>query len=139
MSSTDFVYNNARYLFATGQLDWLTAPINAMLVTENYSPLITHKYVTDITNQANAVLVRDKVLTNLGVTSSGVVYGTIPEIGALLSSSQVQGVVLYSNTGIDGASPLIYFSSGGFGFPFIPVGFSYDIGFDQSNGGYFQV
>jgi len=139
MSSTDFVYNNARYLFATAQLNWLTAPINAMLVSTNYAPSVNHKYVTDITGQPGAVIVRDKALSSLGVNSAGVCYGSIPEIDALLSSYTCQGVVLYSLSGSDATSPLIYFTSSGVGFPFLPLGFNYDIGYDQSNGGYFQV
>ncbi|MGA3250361.1 MAG: hypothetical protein ABSD12_19770, partial [Paraburkholderia sp.] len=71
MALTDFVYNNARYLFATGGLDWLTAPINAMLVSTNYVSSVNHKYVTDITGQPGSIIVRDQALTGLGVTSAG--------------------------------------------------------------------
>jgi len=139
MSSTDFVYNNARNLFATAQLNWAIAPINAMLVSTLYTPSISHKYVTDITAQAGSIVVRDLPLTGLGITPSGICYGNIPEIEALLSTFTVLGVVLYSKLPSDSLSPLIYFTSSGFGFPFTPAGFNYDIGYDQSNGGYFQV
>jgi hypothetical protein len=139
MALPDFVYNNARYLFATAQINWLIAPVNAMLVSTAYSPSQSHKYVTDVTAQAGSIVVRDIALTNLGVTSAGIVYGTIPELGSLLSPEEVQGVILYELLASDSVSPLLYFTSSGYGFPFLPSGFNYDIGFDQANGGYFQV
>lgn len=136
---TDFVYNNARYLFATAQINWAITPVNAMLVSALYVPSLAHSYVTDVTAQAGSIVIRDIALTNLGVTSAGVCYGTVPELGSFLSATQVAGLILYQKLGSDAASQLLYYTSSGYGFPFLPVGFNYDIGFDQANGGYFQV
>jgi hypothetical protein len=134
--ATDFVYNSARTGFATAQINWLSLPINAMLVNENYSPLPGDAFVSNI--PSSAIIVRDLLLTNLGV-KNGVCFGTIPEIDGVTSAFPAAAVILYVLTNDDATSRLIYFSSTGPGFPFDLQGFSYFVGFDQSNGGYFQV
>lgn len=133
---TDFLYNNARHLFATAQLNWPTAAVNAMLVNNQYSPLLTHQYVSDI--PSSAIIVRDYALTNLG-EKNGICYGTIPEWTGILTPYTVVAIVLYVKGASDSVSPLIYYSSTGPGFPFVLQGFDYAVGFDQSNGGFFQV
>lgn len=133
---TDFLYNNARTLFATAQLNWPAAAPNAMLVNSDYSPLLTDQYVSAI--PASAIIVRDLALTNLGVVN-GICYGTIPELSGIVTAYEVVAVVLYNKTSSDATSPLIYYSSTGPGFPFQIQGFDYAVGFDQTVGGFFQV
>jgi hypothetical protein len=137
MAPADFVYNNARYLFATGALDWATATIEAMLVSSSYSPAVTDVHVSDI--PSGAIITRDQILTGLGVTAAGACYGAIPTWDALSSIYEVVAVILYKNTGTDSTSPLIYYSSSGPGFPFAVEGLNYFVGYDTSAGGYFQV
>lgn len=132
----DFVYNNARTMFATAALNWTTAAINAMFVSSDYAPLLTDQYVSDI--PASAIILRDYALTNLGV-KDGVCYGVVPEITGILSAYTVTAMVLYAKGATDAASPLIYYTSSGYGFPFPVQGFDYYVGFDQANGGFFQV
>lgn len=137
MSGTsDFVYNNARTLFATAQINWPAAAVNAMLVSSGYAPQLTHRYVSDI--DPTAIIVRDLALTNLTVVN-GICAGTIPEIASVVSPYTVTALILYIDTGPDSASPLVYYSSTGPGFPFTITGFDYTVGFDQTAGGYFQV
>lgn len=133
----DFVYNNARYLFATGALNWKTAALNAALVTAAYGPLPTHVNLSDVTG--GAMLVRDLVLTGKDVTPQGIVFGVIPTVHAFLNVTPVIAVLFYVKGSDDAHSPLVYYSGGGFGFPFLPQGFDYTIAFDQVNGGFFQV
>ncbi len=135
-AATDFVYNNARTGFATAQINWTAAPINAMLVNLNYVPLPADANVSDI--PPGAVIVRDLALTNLGVTD-GICFGTIPEILGVVSAYQAVAVILYVLGNTDSVSTLIYYSSTGPGFPFDITGFDYTVGFDQANGGFFQV
>lgn len=137
MSGTDFVYNAARVRFARAQLDWTSAVINAMLVNSSYSPLPTHTHVSEISS--GAIIARDVVLTANAVNSSGVCYGLIPTFSALLAAQPVIGLILYENTGDDTTSSLIYYSSGGVGFPFDAQGFDYTVGYDLTNGGFFRV
>lgn len=136
-SPTDFVYGPARYLIGTAQLDLLTAPINAMLVNALYIPTTGDQYVSDI--PPGAVVVRDVALTGLALNANGVFSGNIPQFSSLVSPYLVVAVVLYSLEMTDDASPLIYYSSTGPGFPFTPNGFTYFVGYDASNGGWFQA
>jgi hypothetical protein len=135
--STDFVYGAGRKALNTGQVDWLTAAVNAMLVSAVYSPQPnTDKFVSDISSAA--ILIRDAALTSKGITSAGVCFGTIPPYNSLALAAPAVGVILYVLAESDGASQLLYYSSTGSGFPFLAQGFNYVIGYDQSNGGYFQ-
>lgn len=133
---TDFLYYNARTLFATAQINWTVAAVNAMLVSSGYSPQLTHKYVSDVTPAA--IIIRDLALTTLGVTN-GICFGTIPEVASVTSVYTVAAVILYIKTSADTTSPLVYYSSTGPGFPFAIQGFDYTVGFDQTAGGFFQV
>lgn len=131
-----FVYNNARKLFATKGIDWLTDPINAMLLSAVYSPSPTHRFVSEI--PGGSILVRDVALTSL-TAEAGICAGLIPEFDAFLSAVDVAAVLLYSKQTLDSASPLIYYSSDGVGFPFTPQGFNYAVVYQQTYGGFFQV
>lgn len=137
MSGTSFVYNPTRVSFATAQLNWSTAAVNAMLVSTNYSPNPNHLHVSDIPSQA--ILTRDRALTNKGVTAGGAVYGSIPLMSALANSQPAAAVILYVLGADDAHSQLLYYSSDGPGFPFPLQGFDYFVGFDLSAGGWFQV
>lgn len=134
----DFKYGAGSVAIGTGLINLLTANVQAMLVSALYAPQPnTDAHVSDI--PIGAIIARDKALTGLRLNSSGVFSGTIPTFNSLVSSSQVVGVVLYVNSGLDSTSQLLYYSSTGPGFPFLPQGFQYVVGFDQSNGGFFQV
>lgn len=133
---TDFVYNNARQLFGTAQLNWLTSNIQAMLLGPDYVPSLNDKYVSDIPTAA--ILQRDAVCTNITMVN-GIANCLIPEYQSITSDYPVQGVLLYVHTGDDTTSTLIYYSATGPGFPFALQGFNYYVGPDASSGGWFQV
>jgi hypothetical protein len=138
MSGTsDFVYNNARVLLGSAQLDWTTAPINFAFVGLGYSPSKSHTSMADI--PVDAIIIRDVALTSTAISAAGICYGVIPVVEALLSDIQIVGMVLYSLGGDDASSPLIYYSSTGPGFPFFAQGFDYFVGFDQTSGGWFEA
>lgn len=139
MSTTAFVYGKARVAFGSGIINWLTGPVNAMYVTSAYSPSpATDQYVSDI--PAPAIVTRDYALTGVGITNSGVCFGTPPPLNAFSSGgAAIAAIVLYVKSGSDATSRLLYYSSSGIGFPFIGQGFNYVVGFDQANGGFFQV
>lgn len=130
-----FMYNSARQKFANKQLDWDDgSTVKAAFVGGAYSPLRTHSFVSDLTS----VVARSGALTNK-VNTSGICKGDIPEFTALLSGTQVVGLVIYIDTGDDATSQLLYYSSDGPGFPFTPAGLNYFVGYDQANGGFFEV
>lgn len=133
---TTQVYNKARYLFATAQIDWLTASVHATLLNGAYAPAPGDTYLSDV--PAGAIM-QDVPVLAPGVTPAGVCYCTIPQFNAFTSASTVVAVMLYLYTGNPATSTLIYYSSDGVGFPFQPEGFNYSVGYDQAAGGYFQA
>ena len=132
----DFLYNNARHLFATAGLNWTTSTIHAALLNSLYTPSLTDVHVADI--PSGAFIVRDIALMGLGELH-GVCFGEIPQFNSFASAYPVRAVLLYKNVANDAVSPLIYYSSTGPGFPFLAQGFNYYVGFDSANGGWFQV
>lgn len=135
MAGNTFVYNNARHLFATGQINWPAASARAALLSAGYSPSPDDKFLSAISTGA---VMKDAAMTSLGETN-GLCFGSVPEFMAFISATTVVGLVIYLDTGDPTTSPLVYYSDDGVGFPFQPLGFNYAVGFDQSTGGYFQV
>lgn len=133
----DFVYNNAYKQFADGAWAWTGLAVNAALVTGAYVPQRTHVNLSEVTPAA--LVVRDQALTGLGVRDTGVCYGAVPRINAVSADAPVVGFVLYVKGVDDASSPLIYYSSGGAGFPFTAAGLNWQIAYDQTVGGFFQV
>lgn len=132
-----FKYAYGAQLIGTAQLNLTTAVINALLVSGVYAPKpYTDQHVADI--PPAAILVRTGYLTGQAL-NNGVFSGNIPTQNAFLSATICVGLVLFNDTGNDALSPLLYYSSDGPGFPFKPAGFNYSFGYDQSNGGFFQV
>ena len=135
MSGNTYVYNNARHLFATAQINWPSANARASLVNGAYAPQPGDKFYSNIPPGA---IMKDALMAGLG-ENNGICYGTIPQFLAFASPSQVVGVVIYLDTGDPTSSPLIYYSDDGLGFPFQPLSFNYAVAFDQSAGGWFQI
>lgn len=131
-----FKYAHACELFATAALSWVGSDIKAMLVAVGYAALRTHKFVSEIPSAS--ILIRSGTIQNLAAPG-GICRGDIPEFDAFLAVQAAVALVLYFDSGDDASSILIYYSSDGPGFPFVPAGFNYFVGYDQSNGGFFQV
>ena len=137
-TGVNFVYGKARASFGQAGINLLTADIRAMLVSAAYSPAPnTDQYVSSI--PSGAVIIRDVALTGKSFSISGGFVGTIPTFDALIAAQPCVAVILYAYTGTDSTSKLLYYSSDGPGFPFLPTGFDYTVGYDQSSGGWFQA
>lgn len=134
-AANTFLYNNARHLFATAQINWATSTVRALLVNAAYAPQPADKFLSVIPSGS---IMQNVLMTSL-TEVNGLCAGVIPQFDAFTSSAQVVALVLYIDTGDPTSSPLIYYSADGFGFPFQPLGFNYFVGFDQSAGGFFQV
>jgi hypothetical protein len=138
VATLDFKYGKGSIAIGSGSIDLLTASVQAMLVTASYAPQPNaDAFVSSIPSEA--IVIRDVVLTGKGLSPYGVFFGTVPPFNALISTDTVVAIILYVNSGSDATSQLLYYSSGGSGFPFLPQGFNYVVGYDQNNGGYFQV
>jgi hypothetical protein len=130
-----FLYNNARSLFATKQINWPVAAVRAALVNAAYAPQPTDQFFSIVPTGA---IMKNVAMTGLSQVN-GICRGAIPQFDAFDSQATVVALLLYIDTGDPTTSPLIYYSSDGFGFPFQPIGFNYAVSFDQSAGGFFQV
>lgn len=131
-----FRYDTGVTAFGTKQLNWLTNDFCALLVGPGYSPSkAKDQFVSDIPSQA--IIARSGQMTSMAIVG-GVFSGLIPQFDALASALQAVGLVIYQNTGADNSSQLIYYSSDGLGFPFLPIGINYFVTYDQTNGGWFQ-
>lgn len=132
-----FKYVKAEQLIGTAGINLLTANLTCALLSGVYAPnRNTDQFVADI--PPAAIIARSGLLTAQALTQ-GIFSATIPEFGSLLSVTSVAAMVIYLETGNDAASKLLYYSSDGVGFPFVPSGFNYFVGYDQSNGGFFEV
>lgn len=132
----DFLYNSARDAFAGKLIDWTLASTKGMLVSAVYAPLATHNFVSDI--PPAAIAMRSSAMT-ANAHNAGVCSGVVPTFQSLLWVDPIVAIVIYVDSGDDTTSQLIYYSAGGIGFPFLAQGFDYFVGFDQSNGGWFEV
>lgn len=137
MATTDFVYGKARVGLGSEAINLLGGNVWAMLVGNGYTPNpLTDQFVSVI--PPAAIVARSGPLTSCGITNNGVFFGTVPPFNSLLSATEIFAIILYVSTGVDATSPLLYYSSGGAGFPFTAQGFTYSVPYDQNNGGYFQ-
>jgi hypothetical protein len=133
---TDFVYNNARSLFATGQLDWETAPIGCALLNTLYIPSVSDVFLSTVIASGAVIITADLTSTT---QVNGICRGVIPIFNSLTNPVPAAAMLLYEDTGDPATSTLIYYSSGGPGFPMLLQGLNYYIGYDALNGGWFQV
>lgn len=132
-----FVYDNARSLAATAQLNWPSAgTVKAALMSGAYTPN-AHSDVHFSDVPGGAVII---TATMSGLAqANGICTGVIPEFDAFLNAATVVGLLFYIDTGDPTTSPLIYYSDEGIGFPFQPLGFNYAVGADLTAGGFFQL
>ena len=132
----DIVYNQARLLFGTGGINLISANVALALCDATYAPTTADQWMSSV--PPTAIAVRDVILSSPSVRADGVFRGVIPQINALSWPNPIVGMLLYSKQLTDAVSPLLYYSSGGVGFPFVAAGLNYQIGYDQANGGFFQ-
>lgn len=132
-----FKYYSASNAFGTAQINWFNDSICAMLVGPGYSASQAHdNFVSDIPSAQ--IIVRSGPMTSMAI-NKGVCSGLIPQFNSLVSTTIAAALVIFKNTGNDTTSQLIYYSSDGLGFPFLPQGINYFVTFDQANGGWFQL
>lgn len=132
-----FLYGSASQQFASKQWDWAALTVWGALVSSLYVPRINVDVnVSDI--PAAAIIARVGPMTSQGEVL-GYCAGVLPNYVALLSAIDAVAIVLYVKGISDAASPLIYYSADGAGFPFTPQGFDYAVAQDLVQGGWFQV
>lgn len=114
------LYDKARERFLTGQFNWGTDSIKAVLVdTGAYTVSLTsHEFLSDISSSAR-------------VSTSGAFTGKTTTGGAAdanditfssVSGPSIEAIVIYADTGTEATSPLIAFVDTATGLPITPNG-----------------
>ena len=114
------LYDKARERFLTGQFNWTTDSIKAVLVdTGAYTVSLTsHEFLSDISSSAR-------------VSTSGAFTGKTTTGGAAdanditfssVSGPSIEAIVIYADTGTEATSPLIAFIDTATGLPITPNG-----------------
>lgn len=124
------IYDNARELLLTAQLNWSTQTFGVLLVTNGYIPnLAADQFVSII--PGGAISAR-AALTSLSSTAGQAHAAdvTIPSV----SGAAVTYLVIYQNTGSDATSPLVCLIDSASGLPAFPAGTPVTIEWDATNG-----
>lgn len=114
------LFDKARERFLTGQFNWSTDTIKAVLVdTGTYTTnLSAHEFLSDISSGA-------RVATSGAFTGKAVVGGAADAADVTFSSvtgASIEAIVIYKDTGTDGTSPLIAYIDTATGLPITPNG-----------------
>ncbi len=114
------LFDKARERFLTGQFNWSTDTIKAVLVdTGTYTTnLSAHEFLSDISSGA-------RVATSGAFTGKAVVGGAADANDVTFSSvtgASIEAIVIYKDTGTDGTSPLIAYIDTATGLPITPNG-----------------
>lgn len=126
-----FKYNNARTLFATGQLDWLTDGVRLVLLSDGYTPNEAHLSMADV--PPSSVIDTSDLLTGKTVVN-GYCRSATPEFELLTAPQPIGKFVLRIDSLVVANQLLLHFTDEGYGVPFIAVGFDYAIAHDQGTG-----
>jgi hypothetical protein len=125
MASTNFLYDNARELFATGQINWLTDTIRACLVTNSYSPSQANDDFMSSIASANILGsgTGGQRITLVNKTATGGACDaddiTFTSIGGGANPPSVEALVIYKFITDDTDSPLIAYLGGATGLPLL--------------------
>lgn len=114
------LYDKARERFLTGQLNWQTDTIKAVLVTSSaYTVNLTaHEYLSDVSQSARVATspaFTNKTTANGAADADDVTFTSV-------SGSVINAIVLYKDTGVAGTSPLIAYIDTATGLPITPNG-----------------
>ena len=114
------LYDKARERFLTGQFNWSTDSIKAVLVdTGAYTVSLTsHEFLSDISSSA-------RVSTSgafTGKTTTGGAADANDVTFSSVSGASIEAIVIYCDTGTEATSPLIAFIDTATGLPITPNG-----------------
>jgi hypothetical protein len=113
------LYDNARQLFLTGTLDWLTISAKVFLIdTTHYTYSSAHQYVSTVGSSAR---VAGPVLITTPTAVAGAAGGDNITFSAV-SGATVRAIIIYSDTGTEATSPLIAYIDTATGLPITPNG-----------------
>jgi len=131
------LFDKARERFLTGQFNWSTDTIKAILVdTGVYTPnLSAHEYLSDISGGARIATsgaFTSKTTTNGAADAADVTFTTV-------SGNSIEAIVLYKDTGVEGTSPLIAYIDTATGLPITPNGGDIIVTWDNGTNRIFRL
>lgn len=131
------LYDKARQRFLEGQFNWLTDTIKATLVnTGAYTVnLSAHEFLSDISGSARIPM--SSAFT--GKATAGGAADADDLTFSAVSGNTVHAIVLYSDTGVDGTSPLICFIDTATGLPITPNGGDIIVTWDNGSNKIFKL
>lgn len=115
---TKALYDSAREAFLSGDLDWLADTYKVLLVSSGYTFSSTHAVLSDVPSGARVAT--SGALTGKTATA-GVADADDVTISAV-SGSQITGLIIYQDTGVEATSKLVCYVDEGTGIPLTPNG-----------------
>ena len=114
------LYDKARERFLTGQFNWTTDSIKAVLVdTGAYTVSLTsHEFLSDISSSARistSGAFTGKTTTGGAADANDITFSSV-------SGASIEAIVIYADTGTEATSPLIAFVDTATGLPITPNG-----------------
>lgn len=114
------LYDKARERFLTGQFNWGTDSIKAVLVdTGAYTVSLTsHEFLSDISSSARVSMsgaFTGKTTTGGAADANDITFSSV-------SGPSIEAIVIYADTGTEATSPLIAFIDTATGLPITPNG-----------------
>lgn len=118
MSNT--LYDKGRQRFLEGAFNWLTDTVKVYLVdsgsyTANFS---THEFLSDVGSGARVagpVTLTSKTSTGGAADAADITFSAV-------SGASIEVILIYSDTGVEGTSPLIAYIDTATGLPITPNG-----------------
>jgi hypothetical protein len=131
------LYDKARERFLTGQLNWSSNTIKAVLVTSSIYTvnLTSHEFLADIgpsARIATSSAFSGKTTTGGAADANDVTFTSV-------SGAVVNAIVLYYDTGVEGTSPLIAYIDTATGLPITPNGGDIIVTWDNGSNKIFKL
>lgn len=131
------LYDKARELFLTAQIDWMTDNIKTILVdTGSYTAnFTTHQYLSDIPSSARIgpqVLLTGKAVTAGAADANDATFSAV-------SGPSIETIVLFKDTGVEGTSPLLAYIDTATGLPITPNGGDIIVTWDNGTNKIFRL
>lgn len=114
------LYDGARKRFLEADIHWLTDTMKVRLIsTASYAPnFTTHQFLSDIPGASRI----GPEVTLTGKSTDGGAADANDATFASVSGAQVNSILIYKDTGVEGTSPLIAWIDTATGLPITPNG-----------------
>lgn len=113
------LYESAWEAILNGELPWLTTPVTAVLISEDYTFSSSHQYLSEVS--AGYRFGTPQALAGKAILSGGIASASNVSFPSVSASSPVAtALLLYEATGNEATSRLVAFINAGIGLPHTP-------------------